>query len=101
MADGLPAGAGGVTGMGVVVGCIDWSACIDCAASVLVNVTVVLLRSVESISPLKATTICGSPRLTMDPLAGEVVATLKCCTALIEALRDMAAAGLGAPAVIH
>src|SRR5438552_15416301 len=74
MADGLPAGTVVAIGRG------GGAASIGCVASVLLSVTVMLLRSVESISPLNATTICGSTMLTMDPLSGDVVATLKRCT---------------------
>src|SRR5579864_8476717 len=95
MADGLPAGTAVAIGRG------GGAASIDCVASVLVSVTVVLLSCVESISPLNATTICGNTMLTMDPSSGEVVSTLKCVTALTEASRLMAAAACGAPAVTH
>src|SRR5438876_8882124 len=95
MADGLPAGTVVTIGRG------GGAASVDCGPSVRVKVTVVLLRSVESISPLNATTICGSTMLTMEPLSGDVVATSKCCTALTEASMLIAAAACGAPEVIH
>src|SRR5256885_12912801 len=65
-----------------------------CALPIL---TVLLLSSVESISPSNATTIRGTGMLTIEPLSGDVLLISKRCTAFTAVSIDIAAAALGAP----
>src|SRR5438270_12882998 len=65
------------------------------------RVIVVLLIRFGAMSPLNASTICGTGALTIEPSSGEVESTANRCTLLTAASMLWAAAGFCAPLVIH
>src|SRR5690242_18353378 len=91
MADELPRGTlrETATGSSPVVG------------ATLDSATVVSLIRFESISPLKATTFCGTSALTIESGSGDELATPKRCIAFTAASRLIEVADCCAPAVIH